>query len=124
MLLHGANCSVVGVRFRSGEGRRALFGDAPMIENVRDMPDVSRIDPFNTTQCKIVVLRTFKPHTKSANVADERCGINAQVRNVVLRSEEVRIPIWLKVRVGTIAARIDLVLIAEEYAKWPLCSQS
>src|SRR5437867_3024576 len=103
MLLHGTNGRFVRIRFRGGESGSALVSDSPVIKHARNVADLRHFDLLDAPQGKVVILRTLKTEAESTDRAHKLPSVNAQMGNVILRSEEVRIPIRLEIGIAAAA---------------------
>src|SRR5205807_454172 len=109
MLFEGPPRSVLGIGLRARGARRRSFDRAPVVENERNVADARGATACDHSQVEIVILAAFEALAKSAHLTHARGAQRRDVRQVVLRQEEVGVPVRLEERVVESALLIDLV---------------
>ena len=85
-----------------------------MIEHAWDVTDLRCLDLLYAAQSQVVILRAFEARAESADAPCQLSSVNAQMGDVVLRGEEVWVPVGFKMRITTAAAFIEFVFVAVE----------
>src|ERR1700690_16053 len=101
-------------RLRRIVGRKARHAriNAPMVQDVRDVPNPIVTRLLQEAQDEIIILASFKSLAKPSDLLRNRRPIHAEVCNVILREEESRIPPRFEIRVEATLMIIDLVFVA------------
>ena len=101
-----------GVALRADEHRGRAGHAAPVVENLRDVPDAVAGGALDDAHREVPVLRALVADAESADIADEQRAVHAEVADVILDEEQVRVPVGLEVLVVAVAVLVDLVLVA------------
>ena len=88
------------------------------------MFDVLRSNLFYATQRQIIILRTFEPNAKTANLPDQLGPKNVEMGHEVLRQKEFWVPIGFKIRFKPSILCIKLVFVAVEQLQIGILIQS
>ena len=83
-----------------------------MIKHTRYVDDLFRVCGFADSQHEIPVLRAVVTESESAQRTQDLHPIDAQMADVILRSQQDRIPVGLEIRMIAPALFVDLVFIA------------
>ena len=75
------------------------------------MPDLGWTQLLCATQGEIIILRTFKPFAKTADLAHNCMPVNSEMTDAILSKKEFRIPIGFKVWAATLPTLIDLIFV-------------
>src|SRR5271154_3866292 len=115
MIGHGSARRFECMRFLPrGSGGRA-GGSAPMIEDMRDVPNAPRLYPLDNPQREVIILAPVEFRPQPSHLSHQRSPINPEMGNHVLSQEQIRVPIALEMRIVAPAPSADLVLVAVDH---------
>src|SRR6476660_3146162 len=116
----GLYCPTLGVErvFFFAFGSRSRSRDRPpMVENMRNMPDMLRRDSLDDAHNQIPVLRSFVAGREPACLPTKASPNCHQVANKVLREEERRVPVGLEVWTIADTFLVNLVFVTVDQTR-------
>src|SRR5690606_34692074 len=91
--------------------RCGAYTHAPVIKHTRNVDDLFRRHMRQAAQEQVMILTSLHAGPEPSDTAKQTATIYAQMGNVVLREEQIGIPIALEVRIESISPFTDLVFV-------------
>jgi hypothetical protein len=101
-----------GVAFRADQHGGGTGDAAPVIEDARDMADAVGGAALDNPHREIPILGPLIADAEAAHFADEQGAVDAEVADVVLDVEEIRVPVGLEIVVVAVAVLVDFIFVA------------
>src|SRR5262245_10842836 len=112
MLLDDPPPGVPGVGPFADVCRRRIH-NAPVIEDVGNMPDSFWPGLTRAPKHEVVVVTAVEVRTKAADFLDQAAPIDSQVAKPIARQHERRVPVRLEPRLVSLTTAVDLVLVGK-----------